>query len=71
MNCNHRSHETCLHGDECAECLRQQAKRWRECAEMLRPFASAYSTHPKRNLADKLADVLAMFDALVTSPLTK
>lgn len=71
MNCHHSQYESRLHADECAECLREEVRRWRRCAVRLRPFAASYATHPKRNPEDKLWQVLAEFDALTKTPLTK
>ena len=71
MTCEHAKHETCLRGDECAECLREEATRWREYAERLRPFAISYSSHPKRNPEDKLSEILAQFDVLAKRRLTE
>ena len=70
MNCNHTSYDTCLHDDECAECLREQAARWRKCAERLRAFALLSSSRvspPKLNLEEQLVELLALYDSLTTT----
>lgn len=41
---------------------------WRRCAERLREFAIAYRSHPLRNPADKLDEVLALYDTLAAAP---
>ena len=33
MNCNHRSDQTCLTGDECAECLRENVRQLRRACQ--------------------------------------
>jgi hypothetical protein len=58
--------EAGLPSQACLKAFSERTKdsSWRCCAERLRPFAISYRTHHLRNPNDKLAEVLAEFDAL-------